>query len=79
MSKASESEMRARKREIVQPRMFQVVNMETLVPQHHILRKLNRAIAYDKIHDWVSGLYTESVGRPAVDPVQAVRLLLLCY
>ncbi|KJE26829.1 transposase IS4 family protein [Geobacillus kaustophilus] len=50
-----------------QPRLFQVIDMEELVPPHHILRQINEAVDFPVIHDWVTPLYTEKTGRPAED------------
>ncbi|ANB59870.1 transposase [Anoxybacteroides amylolyticum] len=71
--------MKAPKNPSTQPRLFQVIDMEDLVPPHHILRQINEAVDFSVIHDWVAPLYTEKTGRPAADPERLLRLMLLSY
>lgn len=71
--------MKAPKNPSTQPRLFQVIDMEELVPPHHILRQINEAVDVSVIHDWVAPLYTEKTGRPAADPERLLRLMLLSY
>ncbi len=56
--------MKAPKNPSTQPRLFQVIDMEELVPPHHILRQINEAVDVSVIHDWVAPLYTEKNGSP---------------
>ncbi|MGG3894616.1 IS5-like element ISGka1 family transposase [Geobacillus stearothermophilus] len=71
--------MKAPKNPSTQPRLFQVIDMEELVPPHHILRQINETVDFSIIHDWVAPLYTEKTGRPAADPERLLRLMLLSY
>jgi len=71
--------MKAPKNPSTQPRLFQVIDMEDLVPAHHILRQINEAVDFSVIHDWVAPLYTEKTVRPAADPERLLRLMLLSY
>ncbi|KAF0993805.1 hypothetical protein BJQ97_00430 [Geobacillus sp. TFV-3] len=71
--------MKAPKTPSTQPRLFQVIDMEDLVPPHHILRQINEAVDVSVIHDWAAPLYTEKTGRPAADPERLLRLMLLSY
>ena len=61
-----------------QPQLFQVVDMDALVPPHHILRQLQTAIDFSRVREWVDPLYS-AVGRPAVDPERVVKLVILSY
>lgn len=54
------------------------VTMEELIPQDHFLRKLDAAISFDFVYDIVAPLYSAQ-GRPSVDPVILVKMLLLGY
>lgn len=56
---------------------LQVVDLEGLVPQDHLLRKIDRAVDFNKIYDMVEHLYCEDNGRPAVDPVILVKMVLI--
>lgn len=71
--------MKAKKSVTVQPKLFQFIDMESLVPKKHVLRQLDRVIDLSKIHDRVASLYTERTGRPATNPELVVRLILLSY
>lgn len=55
-----------------------LVTMEELIPQDHFLRKLDAAISFDFVYDLVSPLYSDR-GRPSIDPVLLVKMLLLGY
>ncbi len=71
--------MKSHRKKPVQGSCIQVFNMEMLVPQNHILRKIDKAIDLSKVHEWVDPLHPSNIGRPACDSEQAIRLMLLCY
>ena len=58
---------------------MEFVCIEELVPQDHLLRKIERAIDFDFIRDKVKELYCADNGRPAVDPVVLFKMLFLGY
>jgi transposase len=60
-------------------RKFQpeVVNIEDLVPQDHLLRKINETIDFSFIAEKCRPLYCEDNGRPCVDPVMLFKMLLI--
>jgi len=51
--------------------------IENLVPQDHLLRAVEKSIDFSFIYDEVKDLYSESQGRPSVDPVVLIKLLML--
>ena len=53
--------------------------LDELVPQDHLLRKVDRAVDFSFIHDLCKPLYAENIGRPAVEPELLFRMLLLGY
>jgi len=55
-----------------------VATLETLMPQDHFLRDLERYVDFSFIYDKVSYLYSNT-GRPSVDPVVLVKMLLLGF
>lgn len=55
----------------------QVVAMEDLVPQDHMLRKIDKYIDFDFIYDLVEPLYSTETGRPSVDPIVLFKMVLL--
>lgn len=58
---------------------MEFVSIEELVPQDHLLRKIERAIDFEFIRDKVKSLYCADNGRPAVDPVVLFKMLFLGY
>lgn len=55
------------------------VSIEGLVPEKHLLRKIDAAVDFSFIRERVKHLYCENNGRPALDPVVLFKLLLLGY
>jgi len=55
------------------------VSIEALVPEQHLLRKVDQTVDFRFIRDRVKHLYCEDNGRPALDPVVLFKLLLLGY
>jgi len=58
---------------------LEFVSIEELVPQDHLLRKIDRVIDFDFIREKVKDLYCADNGRPAVDPVVLFKMLFLGY
>lgn len=58
---------------------LEFVSIEELVPQDHLLRKINSVIDFDFIRDKVKALYCADNGRPAIDPVVLFKMLFLGY
>ena len=56
---------------------MQLVDLEVLVPQDHLLRKIDRVVDFTHVYDLVEHLYCEDNGRPAVDPVVLVKMILV--
>ena len=52
-----------------------MITIEDLVPQNHILRKIDAAIDFSFIYDEVTGMYNDELGRPGIDPVALFKLL----
>ena len=58
---------------------LEMVTLEELVPQDHLLRKIDQHIDFCFIHDEVRHLYCENNGRPAVDPLVLFKMLFIGY
>ena len=58
---------------------MEFVCIEELVPEDHLLRKINKIIEFDFIHAKVKDLYCVDNGRPAVDPVVLFKMLFIGY
>lgn len=54
-----------------------IVDIETLVPENHLLRKIDSCINWNKIYEFVEDLYSPNMGRPSVDPVVLVKMVFL--
>lgn len=55
-----------------------VIDMAELIPTRHLLRKINEMISFDFIYEFLAPYYP-SVGRPSVDPVSMLKMLLVGY
>jgi transposase len=53
------------------------VNIDLLVPQEHLLRKIDKAVNLSHIYEFVEELYCEDNGRPSVDPVVLFKIVLI--
>lgn len=60
-----------------QPALFQVVDIEALVPANHRLRKINAVLDLSFVREAVAECYSASRGRPSIDPELALRMMLL--
>ena len=56
---------------------LEFVSLENMVPQEHLLRKIDAAIDFKKIYEFVEDLYCEDNGRPSVDPVVLFKIVLI--
>ena len=60
-------------------REYEIVLLEELVPEDHLLRKIDAAVDFGFIHDLCKELYSPNIGRPAVPPELLFRMLFLGY
>jgi transposase len=60
-----------------QPALFQVVDIEALVPPNHRLRKIDAVLDLSFVHEAVAECYSAGRGRPSIDPELALRMMLL--
>ncbi len=56
---------------------LQIADLEGMVPQDHLLRKIDKVVDFNHIYDLVEHLYCQDNGRPAVDPVVLVKMVLI--
>ena len=66
--------LRTNKKERNQVEIFSI---EEFVPQDHLLRKIDSAVDFTHIYDFVTDLYCKNNGRPSVDPVVLVKMVLI--
>ena len=55
------------------------LTIEDLVPESHMLRKVERIVKWDFIYETVRELYNGTVGRPSIVPVMLVKYLLVGF
>lgn len=58
---------------------MEIVILEQMIPQGHLLRKIDRSIDFSFIHKLCQPLYCEDNGRPAIDPEVLFRMLFVGY
>ena len=58
---------------------YEFVMLEELVPEDHLLRKVEKAVDFSFIHDLCKDLYCPDNGRPAIEPELLFRMLFLGY
>ncbi|MFK3688645.1 transposase, partial [Agrobacterium tumefaciens] len=58
---------------------LEMVTLDSLVPQDHLLRKIDAVIDFSFIHDRVAGLYCADNGRPPLDPTLMFKALFIGY
>ena len=57
--------------------IIEIVGIDSLVPQDHLLRKIDQAVDFNRLYEMVEPLYCEDNGRPSVDPVVLFKMVLL--
>jgi transposase len=60
-----------------EPSLFQMVDLEALVPADHRLRKIDAVLDLSFVHEAVAARYSQNRGRPGIDPELALRMMLL--
>lgn len=55
---------------------MEFLSIDLLIPENHLLRKIDKAINFDFISEEVKDLYSEK-GRPSVAPVVLIKILLI--
>ncbi len=47
----------------------EMISIEDLVPQEHLLKQISCAVDFSKTYEFVEELYCDDKGRPNIDPV----------
>ena len=69
-----------RKKDRMGQREAKIVSLEDLVPQDHLLRKIEATINFEFIYDEVKGMYAEiEWGKPGLDPVSLFKIVFIQY
>lgn len=56
---------------------IELSSTEALMPKEHLLRKIEAAIDFTKIYDIVRDLYCPNNGRPSIDPVVLIKIVMI--
>ncbi|KZR60479.1 hypothetical protein A3781_07555 [Bacillus badius] len=67
---------RLSKHHSIQRDQLEMIALDQLVPQNHLVRKRETTIDFSFIYDLVEELYSE-VGRPSIDPVILIKLTFI--
>ena len=62
-----------------QSQLFVYVNLEELIPQKHILRKLDKIFDLSFVRKLTAKYYCNGNGRPSIDPELFFRMILIGY
>lgn len=60
-------------------KQMQIVCIDDLVPQNHLLRIIDKAIDWSFIYDLVRDKYSADTGRPSIDPVTLIKIPFIQY
>ena len=58
--------------------LFYAFNLDDLVPQDHLLRKIDHFLDLSDLHEHLAPYYSHT-GRPSVDPELMIRMLIIGY
>ncbi|KFM90559.1 hypothetical protein DJ88_2604 [Bacillus paralicheniformis] len=61
-----------------QRELLEVFALSELVPEDHLVRKIEEAMDFSFIYEKVAPLYS-SKGRPSIDPVVLIKMVLIQY
>ena len=59
--------------------LFDTIDLELMIPQDHLLRRIDSKIDFDFIYEITERLYCADNGRPSIDPVLFFRMQLISY
>ena len=54
-----------------------IIDIDALVPSDHLLRKVEKVMDYDWLYARLSPYYCAEVGRPGIDPVVLIKMVLI--
>lgn len=58
--------------------LFYTFNLDEVVPQDHLLRKIDRFLDLSDLHEHLAPYYSHT-GRPSIDPELMIRMLIIGY
>jgi len=58
---------------------MEIISLEELMPEDHLLRKIENNIDFSFICELVKDKYCENNGRPSIDPVILFKMIFVGY
>ena len=58
-------------------KQFVFTDLEGLVPQDHLLRRVEKVMDYEWLYERLSPYYCHDNGRPGTDPVVLIKMVLI--
>ncbi|SHI48014.1 transposase, partial [Propionispora hippei] len=58
---------------------FELVCIDQLVPEDHLLRKIDKYIDFSFIYEKTTPYYCQDNGRPPVDPIVLFKMIFIGY
>lgn len=58
---------------------IQYTSVEMLIPENHLLRQIEKTVDFNFIYAQVEDMYSPDKGRPGIDPVVLVKIVLIQY
>ncbi|MDD3107344.1 MAG: IS1182 family transposase [Bacilli bacterium] len=58
---------------------IQMIDLESLVPEKHLLRKIDEIIDFEFIREIVKEYYSDEIGRPSIDPVVLFKIVFIQF
>lgn len=59
--------------------LFDTIDLDSLIPDDHLLRRIDAKIDFDFIYEVTEGLYCADNGRNSIDPLLFFRMQLISY
>lgn len=56
---------------------YEMICVEDMVPEDHLLRKIDSAVDFTKLYEFVEELYCDDNGRMSIDPVVLFKMVLI--
>ena len=66
-------------RQEYQPHLFSEIRMESLIPEKHLLRRIDQLLDFSFVREMTAPLYCENKGRQSIDPELFFRISLLTH
>ena len=63
----------------INPEQLEMITLDQLVPENHLVRKVEAAIDFSFIYSLVEEAYSTERGRPSIDPVVLIKITIIQY